>query len=402
MRVPGLVGLWFFCLVLALSGGWTAVWTIVYALGILLVGGFLWARLSVRGVELRRRHRPHRVSVGDTLHEQAILELTPGLSHWWPRLWLEVHDGSDLPGHKLSRVVSLGFLGRRVWETQSTLTRRGRFTLGPVWVMTGDPFGLFRASRQVGGESTLIVYPRTVPLPRAMRLPGELPGGSLQGSRSHSTTPNVSTIRDYAPGDPFNRIHWRTTARMNRLMVREFELDPSADIWVVLDLHAAVQVGQPPSSTEEVAVSAAASLARHYLEMGRAVGLVSQAATLPADRGPRQMDRLLEVLALARASSHLSLEALVTAELPRFARASTLLVVTPTTSEGWVHLCHSLRARGVHTVGVVVEAATFGAAPSPILLIGQLAAARVSTYLVKNGQPLDQALAMPTGMMGRA
>ncbi len=118
-------------------------------------------------------------------------------------------------------------------------------------------------------------------------------------------------------------------------MVREFELDPSADIWIVLDLSAEAHAGVGQESTEEYAVNATASLARHLLDQGRAVGLVSQTATLPADRGPRQAERILEVLALVRASSPLTLAAMLSAETSRFARSSSLIVVTPSTAEAW-------------------------------------------------------------------
>jgi uncharacterized protein (DUF58 family) len=178
-------------------------------------------------------------------------------------------------------------------------------------------------------------------------------------------------------------------------MVREFELDPTADIWIVLDLNADAHAGSGLESTEEYAVNVAASLARHLLDQGRVVGLVSQTATLPADRGPRQVQRILEVLALVRATSHLTLAALLSAETSRFARSSTLLVVTPSTAEAWARFCQALGGRGVHTTAVLIEAATFGPAPSTLLLVSSLAAANVPTYLVKRGQRLDQALAGP-------
>ncbi len=395
LRLAGLVAVWSLSLVVALAGGWSLIWVLVYALGLVLVGSFAWAHASVSGLEVRRRHRPSRLQVGDLLTEQAILEALPGPAYWWPRLWLEVRDGSDLPGHRLDRVVSLGPAGRRVWELRSRCTQRGRFTLGPVWVASGDPFGLFQTARRLAGESTVVVYPRTVELPRFSGVPGELPGGALRGARAQFSTPNVATVRDYAPGDAFNRIHWPSTARTGRLMVREFELDPAADIWLVVDLHRDAQAGEGPESTEEVAVVVAASLARHLLNQGRAVGLISQTATLPADRGPRQLERILEVLAIVRATSHLRLDALLSAETARFARSSTLVVVTPTTSERWVSACHMLGGRGIRTVAVLVEAATFGPAPPPILLVSSLAAAHIATYLVKRGQPLDQALSAP-------
>jgi uncharacterized protein (DUF58 family) len=367
----------------------------VYALAFLVVGSFLWAHANVAGLELRRRHRITRIQVGDSFTEQAVLELEPGVLQWWPRLWLELHDGSDFPNHHLDSVLSLGPLGRKVWELKSTTTRRGRFTLGPVWVTSGDPFGIFRRSKQLVEGTNIVVYPRTVPLPRFGRIPGELPGGALQGTRVQFTTPNISSIRDYRPGDAFNRIHWPSTARTNKLMVREFELDPTADIWIVLDLNADVHAGTGLESTEEYAVTAAASLARHLLDQSRAVGLVSQTATLPADRGPRQLERTLEVLALVRASSNLTLSAMLSAETSRFARSSTLIVVTPSTSEGWARFCQALGGRGVHTSAVLVEAATFGPAESTLMLVSSLAAAHIPTYLVKRGERLDHALSTP-------
>jgi len=398
-KLAGLLALWLFLLLLALSTGWNAVWVLVYSLGLLVAGSALWANWNVSGLELRRRHRVPRVQVGDTFVEQAILEPTSGPGQWWPRLWLELHDSSDFPGHHLDGVMSLGPLAHKVWELRSTCTRRGRFSLGPVWVTSGDPFGIFRASRRLTEGTTIVVYPRAVPLPRFGRVPGELPGGSLQGVRVPFSTPNVSSVREYRPGDAFNRIHWPTTARTSRLMVREFELDPTADVWIVLDLNADVHAGTGLESTEEYAVTAAASLARHLLDQGRAVGLVSQTATLPADRGPRQVERILEVLALVRGSSPLPLSALLAAETSRFARSSTLIIVTPSTAESWARFCQALGGRGVRTTAVLIEAATFGRAPSTLLLVSSLAAAHTPTYLVKRGDRLEHALSSPRAVM---
>jgi uncharacterized protein (DUF58 family) len=375
-KLAGLLGLWLVLLALALSTGWNAVWLLVYSLGLLVAGSALWANWNVAGLELRRRHRARRVQV-------------------WPRLWLELHDASDFPGHHLDGVLSLGPVGHKVWELRSVCTRRGRFTLGPVWVTSGDPFGIFRVTRKLTDGTTVVVYPRTVRLPRFGRVPGELPGGSVQGVRVQFSTPNVSSVRDYHPGDAVNRIHWPTTARTGRMMVREFELDPTADVWIVLDLDADVHTGAGLESTEEYAVTAAASLARHLLDQGRAVGLVSQTATLPADRGPRQVERILEVLALVQATSRLSLAAMLSAETSRFARSSTLIVVTPSTAESWARFCQALNGRGVHSTAVLIEAATFGQAPLTLLLVASLAAGHIPTYLVKRGDRLEHALASP-------
>src|SRR5690606_21783269 len=100
-----------------------------------------------------------------------------------------------------------------------------------------------------------------------------------------------SGVRDYQPGDSFNRIHWRSTARKDRMLVKEFELDPLADVWIFLDLSESTLVERPaarigtenlyapppnlPPSTEEYGVTIAASLAQYFVEKGRALGFAT-------------------------------------------------------------------------------------------------------------------------------
>jgi hypothetical protein len=86
---------------------------------------------------------------------------------------------------------------------------------------------------------------------------------------------------------------------------------------------------------------------------------------------------------------------LLSAETSRFARSSNLIVVTPSTAEGWARFCQALIGRGVRTTAVLIEAATFGKAPSTLLLVSSLAAARITTYLVKRGDDLGHALSSP-------
>src|SRR5690606_31015882 len=67
---------------------------------------------------------------------------------------------------------------------------------------------------------------------------GLLSGGEAQRQRSHNVTTNAAGVRDYAYGDSFNRIHWRSTARKDKLVVKEFEIDPLVDIWIFPDFSA--------------------------------------------------------------------------------------------------------------------------------------------------------------------
>jgi uncharacterized protein (DUF58 family) len=388
--VVGLLLLALVLLALGSAQGWSLLHTLGYSVLLTIILSYLWAWSSVRGLYVRPRPRVMRSQVGATLEERSEIEnLT-----WLPRPWLEILDAGNHPQHSLSQVLSLAPVDRRTRVLRTHCRQRGQFTLGPVWLAGGDPFGLFRRERRVAEPTTLVVFPATVELPAFGRLPGELLGGSLQGERVHYVTSNVSSIRDYQPGDSFNRVHWASTARRGALMVKEFERDPFSDLWLILDLDQLVQVGRDENSTEEVAVTIAASLGRHFLEQDRAVGVLTQGKELPADRGPRQLLRLLEFLAVVRPVRR-SLEELLVAESQRFNRRDTLVLITPSAESAWVQLTRDLARRGVRSSAVLLDAPTFGPAPSSTPTLASLEAANIPTYLIPHLTDLSRALSTP-------
>ncbi len=391
-RILGLLALWLVVALIAVFGDWDVMYHLAYGLLLLGLAAYAWAQVNVRHTFFRRQPRALRSQVGMPFDERLELENRS----WLPKTWIEIVDRSTLPGHSISRALALGPRGRRLATVRSVCRQRGRFRLGPVDLVSGDPLGLFQAWRRVAGEQTVIVYPAIVDLPAFGSLPGELTGGAVQGERVHFTTPNASSIRDYQPGDAYSRIHWRSTARTGRLMVKEFELDPFSDLWLVLDLDREVQAGRGPESTEEYAVTAAAALANHFLNQHRAVGLITQGQLLAPDRGPRQLNKVLELLAVVRATSSTSLDELLISEDGRFSRRSSVVVITATTEEQWVRQCRSLVNRGVSASAVLLEAGTFGGAPGSIFLVAALAAASIPTYLVKRGESLAVALSRPS------
>ena len=84
---------------------------------------------------------------------------------------------------------------------------------------------------------TLVVYPRVDALPMWRLPPASIEGAHATAERTLQTTPLVSTVRPYAPGDSMNRIHWPTTARLGEIQVKEFDLEQTADA------HSAVEGG---------------------------------------------------------------------------------------------------------------------------------------------------------------
>ena len=328
-------------------------------LGVLVVGGsYVLTRLGLSDLEAGYAVNQLHGRVGDTLRLTYTLRNAGRI----PKPWLEVNNPTNLPGGLAGRALSLGSRGERSWVVKTPLARRGHFRIEPLQIRTGDPFGLFEASAAVGQGLTLVVYPRVERLPM-----WRLPAANIEGShsapeRTLQTTPLATTVRPYAPGDSFNRIHWKSTARHGEIQVKEFDLEQTSDVWIFLDLDRRVQAGKGDESTVEVAVRAAASIADRGLLENRAVGITTnghRAAILPADRGGRQHLKIMQLLAAVDADGTDSLAEALVNGLPRLRRGMTAVVITASRDRGWVRPLAALRTRGVACVVVLLDGPSF-------------------------------------------
>lgn len=381
---------------------------LAYVWGVFLLVNWVWARLSLRGLQFERRARALRAQLGQVFEERFEVRNPSRLL----RFWLEVEDLSALPGAQASQVFSaIGGREGRSYVARTRLVQRGAFALGPTRLGSGDLFGLFPVSRTIAPQATLLVYPLIVPLTRFAEPTGIMPGGDALRRRTPQVTPNASGVREYLPGDPLNRIHWRSTARREMLMVKEFELDPLADVWLFLDAEQRVHCGLPfrqtyekpavwnhvqqvqlPPTTEEYAASIAASLMRYYLQQKRAVGLVSRAAEsllLPADRGGRQLVKALDELALWHPTGMLPLISLVEAQARHLTRGSTVVLITPSPEDSIAVVTDYLKRRGLRPIVVLLDSESFGGAPGSKSLAQKIRLLDVPVRRVMCGESLE-------------
>jgi len=357
---------------------------LVYLCLFLIVVSWIWASFSSRGFIFTREARVLRHQVGQVFEERFRLQnRMPFL-----RLWVEIRDESALPGNSGSRVLSLiGPRQQRSYIAYTMLNRRGSFVLGPTHMVSGDPFGLFRYSTVVKTSNTLLVLPYYVNLMRFPSPVGMFPGGRAIQRRANEITPQAAGVREYAPGDSLRRIHWPTSARKDRLMTKEFEQDPQADVWIFLDAYGPthfrmadvgaesakidqlwmwqrqIEVKLPPDSFE-YAVSSAGSIANYYLKQGRTVGFVSASdvlTVLSPERGERQLNKILENLTFLKSNGDLPLPALVETQSPNLPRASTVVLITASTNESIDLAIDYLIMRNLRPVVVLIDPLSFGA-----------------------------------------
>jgi len=418
-QIPGLRWLLVGMVIFGLAG-WAVTGLTIYArmsyLGLLMiVGAGIWSLLSMRGIHLVRHTRSLRASMGEVFEEHFEVR-----NNAWPAcLWLEVINQSSLPMAGGSRLLTgIGAGQRRFYTARTLLNRRGAFILGPTSLSSGDPFGLFSIRKQVAARDTLVVLPMKVPINYFPPPPGILPGGKAVRQRTIDVTPHAAGVREYVPGDPMKRIHWPTSAHRGRFMVKEFEQDPQADIWLFLDAQSEIQasvkeqaviyredrwwIRRPkvalPHDTFEYAVSAAASLANYFLLQRRSVGLACAAGRVTyvsADHGERQLTKIMETLAFVQPIGKMSLLGLVTMQAKLLQIGAGVIIITASIESQLLLAVEDLQHRNLRPVVVIIKPETFGGMGDSETIIAGLVHRNVPVCSVEFGNDLSVQLALP-------
>lgn len=265
----------------------------------------LLAGRARHGVRVRREVLPGRVPVGGNVAVRLHVTGAGGM----PVGGLLLEDGvphalGGRPRFRLDHVRRSG----AVLEYPASPGLRGIHQIGPLRTRIGDPFGLTEFEHEMAGRSRLVAVPKVVPL-------GGLPAGSGLGTGEDGSTrlraghgDDDTMVREYRHGDDIRRVHWKSTAKRDELMVRVEERPWHGGVTVLLDRRSAAHRGTGAAASLEWAVSAAASICSHLHANGQQVRLVTEdAATLSGGPGPfdggQDDSAMLDALAAVRPSA---------------------------------------------------------------------------------------------------
>lgn len=307
------------CGVVAWIGAWLLGWEeLAIAAGASVAAIVLAALFTIGRTDLRIDTviTPSRVVVG----ERAVGELT--VTNAAKRRMLPVR--LELPvGTDVAVIDVPSLAGGHAFEETIVVptSRRAVIPVGPTRSVRGDPLGLMRREVTWSDELELFVHPLTTNL-------NSLTSGwlrDLEGRPTNDRSPNdvaFHTLREYVPGDDRRHVHWRTSARLGELMVRQFIDNRRSHLGIVID----TDLGNYADEDElELAISMAGSLGLKAIADGQETSCIAGPVGVPAHNGQALLDGLsrVEVDESATDLAHTALRA-----APALADASVIAVVT--------------------------------------------------------------------------
>ena len=239
---------------------------------------------------------------------------------------------------------------------------RGRHQLGPLRVQLGDPFGLSVRYADLGAPTDIVIRPRVEDLAeRTVRGVGTGADGEVPFMVALHGEDDVS-IREYRDGDDLRRVHWRATARVGELMVRQEDRPAQRRAVVVLDPRAEAHSPAGPGSSFEWAVSAAASIVVHLERIGCVTHLISR-ETVRSGRAAEDLavDELIDALAVEAAGTADDLGEVVRAAHWAISAGGYLIAVVGDAQSAGLAPLAGLRRPGAPALALVVRSETFGA-----------------------------------------
>ncbi len=262
--------------------------------------------------------------------------------------------------------------------------RRGLHEFPPLNFETPAPFGLFKRKRSLALPTRLLVYPEVKPL-RRLTLFDRQPAVAHVQPRPGFGAEFIG-VRPYRPGDSPRHIHWRSTARTNQLISKEFADDTQPGLTLVLDLFKhPFPITESKHTPFEWAIKIAASLGDYALRRGFALHLLADEAVLPPPNGPLSEIALMEYLARVQPTGTMHLGAL----LDNRPTQNFVAVVLPYPDPSVLESLIALHRRGVEVLTVILEPASFPGGqelePTAAGMAGDLTASGIDSRLIRFG-----------------
>jgi uncharacterized protein (DUF58 family) len=345
--------------------------------------GRWWSRQAFKSVAYKRTFTDRAFP-----NEVVSVRLDLVNNGWLPVVWLSAFDSAVpeiSPTKSFRQVLSLGPRAKKHFEYQLQTYKRGYYPVGPLFLQSGDLFGLGDDAFRQSPVDYLTVYPRIVPL-SSLGLPSRSPLGTLRHTQPIFEDPTrVIGKREYTDGDSLRRVDWKSTAATGRLQVKQFEPSIALETTLLLDLSESGYDRRSRYDATELAIIVAASVASYIVNKKQSVGLITNAKdaaaspslirtlsaveeskgesqVVPVRKGRAHLMRVLEVLARAQVNDQApTLADLIQTHTVHLAWGTTLILITGQPADPNTFFDSLFRARRAGLNAIIIFTSPFPA-----------------------------------------
>ena len=267
--------------------------------------------------------------------------------------------------------------------------------MGPIEISTTDLLGIYRATTRHGEIDKIMVYPKIHDLRNFHIGTSQITNEGTSRKKSNILSPHASSVREYAYGDSLSRVHWKTTARTNRLMSKEFDVGSSNEVVILNDLDKSVQCGRLDDSTDELSISVTASLTKSYTDSHTPVGFLSHGNDryyITPGIGSSHFDRTMQTLAVAKPGNGKKLQQVIAEERNIWFNNSSIIIITPSSETEWVTALSELSQFNTSITVIMVNAKSFGGKHELGPILSALDNIGISPYVINKNDELNESL----------
>lgn len=328
------------------EGGFVS-WFLFYAVAALLFYMFIVYKFSLREVKMSRIFNKSKFYSGEDIIVNLLFKNHGSMPHAYLIISDVYPKKLKMDGVKQYEIIYPWFKTKMQVEYVVKNVPRGVYVWEHIDLLTGDPFGLIKVKRLVPVVDKALVYPKFYTIVNWNMRESIRVGNFHSQNRINEDTSSVVGVRDYRYGDRYNRIHWKQTAKSNKLMTKEFEKVITNNYMFFLN-----QSNSNYSRQEhfEAAIELTASLVKHTIDLQFPSGIVSLGTDkkmIQLLRGQDHLLRIYEVLAMIEPMTEQSFKETVISELAYLSIGTTLILVTAKLNQELYELLGELGARKI-------------------------------------------------------
>tara|TARA_B100000586_G_scaffold258138_1_gene222405 strand:+ start:233 stop:1444 length:1212 start_codon:yes stop_codon:yes gene_type:complete len=375
----------------ALATGFGLFFRLAYIIIIVSLVSLISVYLNIRKIEVSIDRRNHLLSVGEQIDKRISIRNLSVI----PKTLILATDITTIPEYTSSFALGLTTKGYRSWRSTDYARQRGVFEMGPIEISTTDLLGIYRATTRHGEIDKIMVYPKIYDLRNFNIGTSQITNEGTSRKKSNILSPHASSVREYAYGDSLSRVHWKTTARTNRLMSKEFDVGSSNEVVILNDLDISVQCGRLEDSTDELSISVTASLTKSYTDSHTPVGFLSHGNDryyITPGIGSSHFDRTMQTLAVAKPGNGKKLQQVIAEERNIWFNNSSIIIITPSSETEWVTALSELSQFNTSITVIMVNAKSFGGKHELGPILSALDNIGISPYVINKNDELNESL----------